>query len=306
VSRRPGLAARLCTSLVALLLIPACATIAPGTGADGDAVRAPAVDIVEPLEPDLRDRLARAAVLVTTMPPVNAGRWQPPEPYHEPEPPGLGDLFYSPLGFVIVLPLIPVIAAVLLYEDLSDRPAEHFSPLEDVDLVAAFIESLRNGDPHADLPAPTICAPNVGLVTCHRAVASTATALIRVYLQAQYVGTSKQLPDGALAISMASQVFRIQDLTLEAQHYQNHWRWRVPVPKPTRSESERVDALQHVVDEGLRLLGRTLLEDLWRRDQPVALPAAVVGQLPAQQIFNQPPGSVVPAEVRPLWLTVRE
>ncbi len=298
--------ARRCASLVTLSLIAACETVPPKADVDSNVVKAPVVDVVEPLEAELRDRLARAAVLVTTMPPVNAGRWQPPEPYQKPEPPGLGDLFYSPLGVVIMLPLIPVIAAVLLYEDLSDRPAEHFSPLEDVDLVTAFIESVGNGVPHADLPGPTICPPNVGLVACHRAVASTATALIRVYLQAQYVGTSKQLPDGALAISMASQVFRIEDGTLEALRYKNHWRWRVPVPKPGRTEPERVDALQQVVDEGLRLLGQTLLEDLWHRDQPLALPAAVVGQLPAQQIFSQPPGSIAPAEVRPLWLTDRK
>jgi hypothetical protein len=306
VSRRR--VARRCASLVALSLIAACETVPPKAEVDSNVVKAPAVDIVEPLEPELRDRLARAAMLVTTMPPANAGQWQPPEPYQKAEPPGLADLFYSPLGFVIMLPLIPVIAAALLYEDLSDRPAEHFSPLEGVDLVTAFIESVGNGVPHADLPAPTICPPDVGLVTCHRAVASTATALIRVYLQAQYVGTSKQLPDGALAISMASQVFRIEDGTLETLRYKNHWRWRVPVPVPVpgRSEAERVDALQHVVDEGLRLLGRTLLEDLWRRDQPMSLPAAVVGQLPAQQIFSQPPGSIAPAEARPLWLTVRK
>ena len=302
ISRRPHARA---VGLMALLSLAACATGTPRPVADGDPVEPPMVEMVAPLDPELRCRLARSALLVNAMPAVNAANWRPPR--RQPEPPGFFEgLFYTPLGFIIVLPLIPVVAGVLAYHDLSDHPAEHHVAIRDIDLATSFLASLDDDVPKRELSVSTVCPANTSVAACQGHVAGAADLLIRVYLQTQYLGSSKQLPNGALAISMSTLISPIEDGTISASRYQMHWRWRAPQPSSTNAAATGPSAFRAAVDAGLGRLARTLEDDLWRRVQPVALPAAVAGQLPAQQIFSQPPGSIVPAELRPLWLTVLE
>lgn len=127
------------------------------------------------------------------MSPAKAAKWTPPKPLREAELPGLGDSCCSPLGFILALPLLPVVAAMLACEALKDQLADHFWLLEDRDLVAPFIMVLRQGMPGVALLELMVCQAIASLDVCRRSFAGT-DAFIRVRLQARYLGSPRQLP----------------------------------------------------------------------------------------------------------------
>lgn len=293
------------TILCALLSLAGCAEAPAERAARGEPAAMPVVEEMKPLEAALRPRLHRTVLLIDVKPPVNAAKWEPPAPYRQPEAPGFFEgLIYTPLGFVVALPLIPVALAMLELEGLRDRPPPHFAGLGELDLAMTFAAALGEAFVARGAPSPLICAPRSSLRICMGDAGSNAEAMLRVYMQAQFLGSSKQLPDGALAISMAALFQTVDKDKLASYRYGHHWRWRVPVPARDNAPSAGPASLQALVDDGLRTLAQTLAADLWQRDEPTILPFEVTGQVPALQILGQVPGSVAVAELRPLWLTV--